>query len=151
VNPRGIRIFAGIQMVLSAGLVYCAWYLADIKAGSVPLSDGIIFYSRPPSISLEVAVLLLGIFIFLLALIQREYDIRFSGYQIMAGLASAVVGGVLFSRAALTTYGEISPWYYSAYLPLALGLAVLVIGFIQFRHAEALGDVKSDSPERLYR
>lgn len=149
-NSTILKAAAILQMALGAGLVYSAWYLSDLKAGYVGLADGIIFYSTPPSIILEVAVMLLGTFIFLFALIQREYDIRFSGYQITAGLVSAAVGGFLFWRAALTTYGEISPWYYSAYLPMALGLALVVIEVIQFRRADVPNSDATDRQERYY-
>ena len=132
-----LRTLAVLQMVFGLFITYFSWQLADLKTGTRPTypGDGIIVTTPPPSTELEFITLLFCIAVFICGLAQRECHVKLGSIQMVFGLVSVGISAFLYGRADILQYGERSDVYYLAYWPLVIGLAVFVVGVVQFRKA----------------
>jgi hypothetical protein len=142
-----MKILSILQMIFGALAAFVAWALAQAKAGMMDVltpglnPDGTIIIktdSPPPDSVFEFTLLFLGLAILVCGYLQLRKKQREAGIQLVSGIVISGIAGFLAVRAATTGYGEISAVYYLAYVPLALGVIVLIVGITQFIRARDL-------------
>ncbi len=137
-----MRYLSIFQIILGLAIVIFSWILAGVKAHIYthldPIMNGdipIIFSdAQPPNSILEFILLGLSVAVFICGWCQRKGHIKGSILQIIGGAIIIVIYLILGIRAANLNAGEVSGIYYVAFLSLALGLGVSIIGLIQFIH-----------------
>jgi phosphate starvation-inducible membrane PsiE len=128
-----MRVLAILQMILGGLTTFAAWILVEMKANIVtpPSSDGMYPNTPPPTYILEFVILFFGLAIITCGYFQRKTHTKYAWANIVSGLAIVIISAFLSVRAITIEHGQPSSIYYLAYLILALGLAVFVIGFFQ--------------------
>jgi hypothetical protein len=134
-----MKLLALLQVVLGGITTFAAKSLAEEKAhvlnpSPVP-GGGFWTDSPPPNRIFEFVLLFLGLAILTCGYFQRRKQAKGSAIQIINGLVISIVSGFLAIRAMARSYGEVSAVYYLAYIPLLIGLVVLVVGIRQLTHA----------------
>ena len=129
-----MKSLAILQMVCGLLIAIVSWYLAGLKAHTqiIQPADGSIIVNAPPPGATEEFILLgFSIATVICGLFQYRAHIKGANFQIILGLIMTAIYIFLSVRAATLGYGERSTLYYLAYLTMALGMMVFIIGVAQ--------------------
>jgi hypothetical protein len=128
-----MRVLAILQMILGGLTTFAAWILVEMKANIVtpPSSNGMYPNTPPPNYIFEFVILFFGLAIITCGYFQRKTHTKYAWLHIVSGLSIVIISAFLSVRAITIEHGQPSSIYYLAYLILALGLTVFVIGFFQ--------------------
>ena len=126
-----MRVLAASQIIFGGLTAWCAWFLADQKGYEIIHQPGTV-WNPPPDIIIETALTILSLIIFGLAMAQAIRHVKLANLQIVCGVAALTISAFLFGRTSAFGYWETSNIYDLAYIVMAFGLAVSIIGIIQF-------------------
>jgi hypothetical protein len=80
-----MKVVAALQIIFGGMMAWSAWFLADKKGYEIIHQPGTV-WNPPPDMTLEIALTILSLTIFGLAMAQAVKKVKLAGWQVICGV-----------------------------------------------------------------